>query len=129
MSAPDYVTASSLLVTVLRPKKDKLTFMLTAASEWEALWRLEHPSRAARLIGPTERVPAEFRLTLFSLPRRTVITDLTMQRAIELARGEIENALDATAGDRSMLAGRIAGRDATNEVNRRGGSDASGERN
>jgi len=126
----DYVQASKLEVMVLRPKKVRVVFEVRDREEWEQLWLMERPRFAGlgRPIPEGARQPTVFSLTLVALPRRMAFAELTKERAIELAKGEIEVALNDTAADRSTLAGRIATRDATNETNKRGGADASGGR-
>jgi len=124
----DYATDSKLEVTVLRPKKAVVTLAIPDVTAWENLWLLEHPGAATRAIDPRSRVQTTFKLTFVSTPggRRAVPADLTVEAAINAARGDVDGALQDTASDRATLGARTLERGFKQEDNRRFGGDRNG---
>jgi len=127
IAAPDYVLASQLEVTILRPSKNKVMFQLTKQADWDALWELDHPRQTSNggHANPPQRVPTVFSLTLISLPggRRANVSEMSVSSAIAAARGVIDLARDATAADIQTLGQRMTERSTKFEDNRRNGRD------
>lgn len=119
----NWLADSTLTLTVVSPKSTR-TFSELSREQWETLWTMFHSDnrKFGRDVPPdSERAAEKFALALVKLPRRTTVASLSVEQVIELARGEVANALEATSGDRQTLGERVNARTEKHRDNRLNG--------